>query len=117
MQLLNKILSRPLISLSILVFIAFAIRLLTIYHGISAHPDERHIMMSVMNMNWGWYEMNPGSFAYGSVPFYLLFFVIFVSSLIISCFCLPSYRQRIYHKKRLSERFHIEPCAMIVTGV
>ncbi|MDH4467012.1 MAG: DUF2298 domain-containing protein [Bacteriovoracaceae bacterium] len=75
MQLLNKFLSRPIICLSVLVFFAFAIRLLTIYHGISAHPDERHIIMSVMNMNWGWNEMNPGSFAYGSVPFYLLFFV------------------------------------------
>jgi hypothetical protein len=54
----------------------FLLKILTLNHGTGAHPDERHIIMSIMKMSFAsWESLNPGSFAYGGLPFYLLLFL------------------------------------------
>ncbi len=49
------------------------LRMLNLSHGQSFHPDERHIVMTVTGMSWE--NLNPKTFAYGSLPFYLMFLV------------------------------------------
>lgn len=49
------------------------LRALNLSHGQSFHPDERHIVMTVTGLSWE--NLNPKTFAYGSFPFYLMFFV------------------------------------------
>jgi len=46
------------------------LRIFCLEHGISSHPDERHIIMVTERLSIG--DMNPHSFAYGSLLFYLL---------------------------------------------
>ena len=55
------------------MLIAALLRIYCISHGISFHPDERHIVMVAERLNWD--DMNPHFFAYGSFPFYLLWAV------------------------------------------
>lgn len=65
-------------SISLAIFLSFItiLKLITLSHGTGSHPDERHIIMSVMKMSLeSWENLNPGSFAYGGLPFYILFFV------------------------------------------
>lgn len=50
--------------------VALIMRLYGHRHGLGFHPDERHIIMVVSDMRWN--QLNPHSFAYGSLPFYLL---------------------------------------------
>jgi hypothetical protein len=58
--------------LSIIVLGVF-LRVYNIGHSLGAHPDERHIVMTTEKL---WEQgMNPKSFAYGSFPFYLLWFL------------------------------------------
>jgi YYY domain-containing protein len=45
----------------------------SIDHGLGFHPDERHIVMTLERMSWN--NLNPDFFAYGSLPFYLGFFI------------------------------------------
>jgi len=54
---------------SITVF-AFLLRVYNIMHGLGAHPDERHVVMTAMRLSLD--NLNPGTFAYGSLPFYIL---------------------------------------------
>ncbi|NMC62094.1 MAG: phospholipid carrier-dependent glycosyltransferase [SAR324 cluster bacterium] len=49
---------------------ALVLRVLFLSHGFSFHPDERHIIMVTEGLRLT--DLNPGSFAYGSFPFYLL---------------------------------------------
>lgn len=58
----------------ILMAIALLALLLRLYGSMFAvgfHPDERHIVMVVNDMRWP--DLNPRSFAYGSLPFYILY--------------------------------------------
>lgn len=56
--------------LAISILLGLFLRLHHIRHSLGAHPDERHIIMTTMAL---WERgMNPESFAYGSLPFYLL---------------------------------------------
>ncbi len=59
------------IPLMIIILSALFFRLYGIGHGISFHPDERHIIMTTERLSWN--DLNPHFFAYGSLPFYLLF--------------------------------------------
>lgn len=52
-----------------ITFVATALRLYSLNHGVSYHPDERHIVMVTENLSWA--DPNPHSFAYGSLPFYI----------------------------------------------
>ncbi len=52
---------------------ALAVRLYGITLGLGMHPDERHIMMVTEKLSLS--DWNPHSFAYGSLPFYLLWLV------------------------------------------
>jgi len=61
---------KPTIWLICILFFALLARVYNIMHGIGAHPDERHIVMSAMRLSLD--DMNPATFAYGSLPFYLL---------------------------------------------
>lgn len=56
--------------LAIIVISGIYLRTLGVRHGLSVHPDERHIMMVVTDLDWK--NPNPKSFAYGSLPFYTL---------------------------------------------
>jgi len=56
--------------LILILFLALLARIYNIMHGLGAHPDERHIVMTAMRLNLD--NMNPGTFAYGSLPFYFL---------------------------------------------
>ena len=62
----NKI---PLLLSGIALF-GFLLRFFAISHGISYHPDERGIIMMTEALSWE--NPIPQSFAYGSLPFYLL---------------------------------------------
>lgn len=65
----------------LLILGVILLRLLTtISHGISFHPDERHIIMTVQKLSLE--DPNPHSFAYGSFVFYLLAGVSWALSLI-----------------------------------
>lgn len=58
----------------VLILIAAAfLRFAGLRHGLSFHPDERHIMMVATRMRID--DLNPHFFAYGSLPFYLLWFI------------------------------------------
>lgn len=48
-----------------------AIRISGISHGVGFHPDERHMVSVVLQLKWE--DLNPKSFAYGSLPYYLVF--------------------------------------------
>lgn len=58
------------IILGVLITVSLALRLLDIKHSFGFHPDERHIMMTAEGLSLN--DMNPHSFAYGSLIFYLL---------------------------------------------
>lgn len=60
-------------TLQIILLAGFALRLIPLFHGISFHPDERHMVnvTSQLSLN----DLNPHSFAYGSLPFYLVWVV------------------------------------------
>ncbi|MBN2382501.1 glycosyltransferase family 39 protein [bacterium] len=62
-----------LTSLYVVIIIATVFRLIGLFHGITFHPDERSNIMHVMDMSWS--DLNPHFFAYGSLPFYILFIV------------------------------------------
>lgn len=49
---------------------AFLLRIPWLEHGIGYHPDERHIVMVAQKLSWQ--DLNPHSFAYGSLLFYCL---------------------------------------------
>jgi len=53
-----------------LISITVLLRIFCLEHGISSHPDERHIIMVTERLSLR--DMNPHSFAYGSLLFYLL---------------------------------------------
>jgi YYY domain-containing protein len=55
-----------------LVVLTLLLRVNSLNHGMSFHPDERHIVMTLEKMSWQ--NLNPDFFAYGSLPFYLGFF-------------------------------------------
>ncbi len=55
-----------------LLVIAGTLRLYNISHGQGIHPDERHMIMVAEKLSLA--DMNPHSFAYGSFPYYLLWF-------------------------------------------
>lgn len=56
--------------LTVSILLGLFLRLHHLRHSLGAHPDERHIVMTTMAL---WERgMNPQSFAYGSLPFYLL---------------------------------------------
>lgn len=59
-------------ALPVILLIAFGLRISGISHGIAYHPDERHMIMVTEKLSWD--DMNPHFFAYGSLPFYLLWF-------------------------------------------
>lgn len=52
---------------------SFALRLPGVFHAPGTHPDERHMVMVTQTLSL--HDLNPHSFAYGSVPYYLGFFV------------------------------------------
>jgi len=55
----------------LVVVVAFIVRVGGVTHGVSFHPDERHIVSVVEKMiREG--DPNPHFFAYGSFPFYIL---------------------------------------------
>jgi uncharacterized membrane protein len=59
----------PLLLTAICSF-GFLLRFFAISHGIGYHPDERGIVMMTESLTWA--NPFPRSFAYGSLPFYLL---------------------------------------------
>lgn len=65
---LSPVTARVLLLLVLLV--AVTLRMLHLGHGLTFHPDERHIVMVVERLSLD--DPNPRSFAYGSFPFYLL---------------------------------------------
>ncbi|MBX7137438.1 MAG: glycosyltransferase family 39 protein [Oligoflexia bacterium] len=58
--------------LALIVVLAAFPRLYNLGHGMGVHPDERHMIMVANDMHFA--DLNPHSFAYGSFPYYLLFF-------------------------------------------
>lgn len=65
--------------LLVLILIISAIpRLVAIHFGLSFHPDERHIVFTVMKMTLS--DLNPHFFGYGGLPFHLLAFLGFCAS-------------------------------------
>jgi YYY domain-containing protein len=64
---------RILVAIFVVLLLSLFLRVLSLSHGLSFHPDERHIVMTVMGMSWA--DLNPHTFAYGSFPFYLMFFL------------------------------------------
>jgi 4-amino-4-deoxy-L-arabinose transferase-like glycosyltransferase len=48
------------------------LRFSALKHGLTYHPDERHMIMVTMDLSD--HGMNPRSFAYGSLSYYLLWF-------------------------------------------
>lgn len=54
--------------------------LTTLPHGVGFHPDERHIVMTVEKLSFK--DPNPHSFAYGSLVFYLLAVVSWLTSFV-----------------------------------
>lgn len=64
-----NLLSRNPLLIAILV-LAATLRVYPIPHGIGFHPDERHLVMVTNDLERN--GMNPRSFAYGSLPFYLV---------------------------------------------
>ncbi|MBX7145391.1 MAG: phospholipid carrier-dependent glycosyltransferase [Oligoflexia bacterium] len=65
------LLSHPVL-VAILVLAAL-LRVYPIPHGIGFHPDERHLVMVTNDLERN--GMNPRSFAYGSLPFYIVWSV------------------------------------------
>jgi hypothetical protein len=63
-------LKHPNLTLFVICAATLIFRLYGISLGIGTHPDERHIMMVTEKLSWQ--NLNPKSFAYGSLPFYLL---------------------------------------------
>ncbi|MBI2566270.1 MAG: glycosyltransferase family 39 protein [Candidatus Schekmanbacteria bacterium] len=57
-------------ALPLVIAVAAGLRFFGLGHGISFHPDERHIVMVTQGLHWG--DMSPRFFAYGSFPMYLL---------------------------------------------
>ena len=70
----------PYAILSILLF-ALILRLSGLLHGLGTHPDERHMVMVMEHHCWD--DMNPHSFAYGSLPFYVTWGVAQLTALFI----------------------------------
>lgn len=58
------------IILGALIAVSLVLRIIDIKHSFGFHPDERHIMMTAEGLSLN--DMNPHSFAYGSLIFYLL---------------------------------------------
>lgn len=58
------------IILTTLLIISVLIRLVGLQHSLGFHPDERHIMMTAEGLSLD--DLNPHSFAYGSLIFYLI---------------------------------------------
>lgn len=59
--------------LASILIVGVFLRVYNVGHSLGAHPDERHIVMTTERL---WEQgMNPKSFAYGSFPFYLLWFL------------------------------------------
>lgn len=52
-----------------ILLLAFGLRIYSLSHGVTFHPDERHIVMVTERLQLS--DMNPRSFAYGSLPFYM----------------------------------------------
>lgn len=68
-----ELLRRPMLAVGLLVLIGLALRLYNLTHGRGFHPDERHIVdVTSKLLEQG---MNPKSFAYGSLPFYIVWIV------------------------------------------
>lgn len=59
-------------AITVIVILAGIARISTIGHGMGFHPDERHMVMVTNDLQKN--GMNPQSFAYGSLPFYLSWF-------------------------------------------
>lgn len=59
------------LALSIVIMAGLLIRLSGLWNGLGFHPDERHMVGVVLDLSWS--DLNPKSFAYGSVPYYLAF--------------------------------------------
>jgi len=55
-----------------IILIAAFFRFYGLKHGIRFHPDENHIISTVLQLSFK--DLNPHSFAYGSLPFYLYWF-------------------------------------------
>jgi len=68
------------IFLIISILAGLFLRLYHVGHSLGAHPDERHIVMTTMALEER--AFNPKSFAYGSLPFYLLYGVSKASGVI-----------------------------------
>ncbi|RIL08395.1 MAG: hypothetical protein DCC75_09030, partial [Proteobacteria bacterium] len=62
----------PATLLVLIIGAAAVLRGYNLMHGSGAHPDERHIIMVTSGFSWS--NLNPKSFAYGSLPFYLVWF-------------------------------------------
>lgn len=56
--------------LALLLLLSAYFRLNHIYHGAGFHPDERHMVFVAEKLSRS--DLNPHSFAYGSLPYYLL---------------------------------------------
>jgi 4-amino-4-deoxy-L-arabinose transferase-like glycosyltransferase len=57
-------------TIQIILLFGFVIRTISLFHGLSFHPDERHMVNVTSSLSLK--DMNPHSFAYGSLPFYLV---------------------------------------------
>ncbi len=60
--------SKSSLLLLAIALVAAGLRLYSISHGVTFHPDERHIVMVTERLSLQ--DPNPHSFAYGSFPFY-----------------------------------------------
>jgi 4-amino-4-deoxy-L-arabinose transferase-like glycosyltransferase len=62
----------PWLLLLLIVAIGASLRIPGIWHAAGSHPDERHMVSVVMGLSWE--DLNPRSFAYGSLSYYSAFF-------------------------------------------
>jgi 4-amino-4-deoxy-L-arabinose transferase-like glycosyltransferase len=56
----------------LIVVVGASLRIPGIWHAAGSHPDERHMVSVVMDLSWE--DLNPRSFAYGSLSYYSAFF-------------------------------------------
>lgn len=63
--------------LGLLLLLGLGLRAYGLTHGISHHPDERHIVSVASSLKLE--DMNPHFFAYGSFPFYLLWAISWIA--------------------------------------
>lgn len=66
-------LSRSSCALFAIILLGAYFRFYSISHGVTFHPDERHIVDVTQKLKLA--DMNPHSFAYGSFPFYFSWIV------------------------------------------